>query len=354
MQDATCSLKAPSLIHHGWTLPTTPDLDHRTDEASPIPDASHSDMSQQDRQSGAEQSYGAVVSSLNRLSLSASDANSPSGLSCPPPTLMTSAVTSGYSGWPVDNDLFQSSSAVAPSLPNFPVSTSGIPGISTNGLHSPFSTSATQLQPSSTYRRAITGHPSIVPTTVDTYGAAASLAAANGGNRAAFTSWTNPNPAQTLNWLQQAGRPGPLPTRFGPVHHGRSMSVQNINMTGNSAAIPTRKSPNQYISRGGGGSAGIFGGLPASMTGYNGQQGARAPSFLPQLDQYGSRHPDIDEKSLLAGLSQDVASTAGLEAQWLDLIRSAVQDQVRGLSGASCGWPFNQQQFDHSRQSAKG
>jgi len=29
-------------------------------------------------------------------------------------------------------------------------------------------------------------------------------------------------------------------------------------------------------------------------------------------------------------LCQDAAASAGLEAQWLDLIRSAVQDQFRG------------------------
>jgi hypothetical protein len=73
------------------------------------------------------------------------------------------------------------------------------------------------------------------------------------------------------------------------------MSVQNINLTGNAAA-PQRKMGNQYMSRGAGG---IFGGTPALS-------GVGIPARGPAqgADQFGTRYPGIDEKSLLASLGQ--------------------------------------------------
>ena len=272
MQEATCTLKSPA-VHHGWAVPSTPEADSRPEKAS-----SASPVEAQERQQ-SEASLNAVVSSLGRLALSSTDA-SPSAV---PVSVVTSA---GYAAWPpVDGDLLQSSgllcTTAAPGLQN----TSMVSGaVGANGLRSPFSSSTSQLlQQQSMPRRAITGHTS-VPVPPESFGAVPSTAASR-------PAWNNQ--AQAINWLQ-ASRPGPLPTRFGgSVHHGRSMSVQNINMTGNSSIQSRKSSSNQYGN-------GMFGTVP-SMSGYTGQ--SRSP-YLPQVDQMGLRYSDIDEKAVLGGLNQ--------------------------------------------------
>lgn len=225
----------------------------------------------------------AVVSSLGRLALSSTDASP-----VVPVSVVTSAPSAGYTAWPpVDGDLLQPtgllSTTSASGLQNSPM-VSGAVG--PNTLRSPFSSSTSQLlqQQQGVPRRAITGHTSIpVPAAPDNYGAVPSTAS----SRPAWNSQ-----AQAVNWLQ-ASRPGPLPTRFGSVHHGRSMSVQNINVTGNSSIQSRKSSSNQYGN-------GMFGTVP-SMSGYAGQ--SRSP-YLPQVDQMGLRYSDVDEKSVLGALNQ--------------------------------------------------
>jgi len=273
MQEATCALKSAA-VHHGWALPSTPESDTRPEKTS-----SASPVEAPERQQ-SDPGLNAVVSSLGRLALSSAD-SVPSAVPVP---IVTSAALAGYAGWPpVDGDLLQSGgllcTASTATLQNTPM-VSGAVGA--NGLRSPFSSSTSQLlQQQSMPRRAITGHTSI-PVPPDNFGAVPSTASSR-------PTWNNQ--AQAINWLQ-ASRPGPLPTRFGSVHHGRSMSVQNINMTGNSS-IQSRKSSNQYGN-------GIFGNVP-SVPGYAGQ--GRSP-YLPQVDQLGLRYSDIDEKSVLGGLNQ--------------------------------------------------
>jgi len=281
MQEATCALKSPA-VHHPWALQSSPvaEADTRQEKASstsPVVEVS-------ERQPSEPGSLNAVVSSLGRLALSSTDA----GPAVVPVSVVTSAPTAGYTGWPpVDGDLLQStgllSSTSAAGLQNSAM-VSGAVGA--NGLRSPFSSSTSQLlqQQPTVPRRAITGHTSIpVAAPADNYGAVPSTAS----SRPAWNSQ-----AQAVNWLQ-ASRPGPLPTRFGSVHHGRSMSVQNINVTGNSS-IQSRKSSNQYGN-------GMFGTVP-SMSGYVGQ--SRSP-YLPQMDQMGLRYSElVDEKSVLGALNQ--------------------------------------------------
>ena len=266
MQEATCALKSPA-VHHGWTLPSTPESDARPEKA-----LSASPVEAPERQQN-EAGLNAVVSSLGRLALSSADTTLPA---VPP------ASSAAYAGWPpVDGDLLQSSGLLCTT------STAGLQNssaaVGANGLRSPFSSSTSHLlQQPSVPRRAITGHAS-VPVPPDNFGAVPSTAS----SRPAWNSQ-----AQAINWLQ-ASRPGPLPTRFGSVHHGRSMSVQNINMTGNSSVQSRKSSSNQYGN-------GMFGAVP-SMSGYTGQ--SRSP-YLPQVDQMGLRYSDIDEKSVLGGLNQ--------------------------------------------------
>ena len=188
--------------------------------------------------------------------------------------MVTSASSAGYAAWPpVDGDLLQTSGLLsATSVAGLPNASMVSGAVGANGLRSPFSSSTSHLlQQQSVPRRAITGHAS-VPVPPDSFGAVPSTAA----SRPAWNSQ-----AQAINWLQ-ASRPGPLPTRFGSVHHGRSMSVQNINMTGNSSLQSRKSSSNQYGN-------GMFGTVP-SMSGYTGQ--SRSP-YLPQVDQMGLRYSDI-------------------------------------------------------------
>jgi len=274
MQEATCALKSPA-VHHGWALTSTPEADTRQEKAS-----STSPVEVQERQQ-SDPGLNAVVSSLGRLALSATD-TSPSAV---PVSVVTSVSSAGYAGWPpVDGDLLQSSGLLSTTSAAGLQNTSMVSGaVGANGLRSPFSSSTSQLlQQQSVPRRAITGHTSI-PVPPDNYGAVPSTAT----SRPAWNSQ-----AQAVNWLQ-ASRPGPLPTRFGSVHHGRSMSVQNINITGNSSIQSRKSSSNQYGN-------GMFGTVP-SMSGYAGQ--SRSP-YLPQVDQMGLRYSDIDEKSVLGGLNQ--------------------------------------------------
>jgi len=274
MQEATCALKSPA-VHHGWALSSTPEADTRQEKAS-----STSPVEVQERQQ-SEPGLNAVVSSLGRLALSSSD-SSPSAV---PVSVVTSASSAGYAAWPPgDGDLLQSGGLLSTTSAAGLQNTSMVSGaVGANGLRSPFSSSTSQLlQQPSVPRRAITGHASI-PVPPDSYGAVPATAT----SRPAWSSQ-----AQAVNWLQ-ASRPGPLPTRFGSVHHGRSMSVQNINITGNSSIQSRKSSSNQYGN-------GMFGTVP-SMSGYTGQ--GRSP-YLPQMDQMGLRYSDIDEKSVLGGLNQ--------------------------------------------------
>jgi len=271
MQEATCTLKSPA-VHHGWTLPSTPETDARQEKAS-----STSPVEAQQSEAGLN----AVVSSLGRLALCSAD-TSPSAV---PASTVTSALSASYAGWPaVDGDLLQSSGLLCTTATAGLQNTSMVSGaVGANGLRSPFSSSTSQLlQQQSIPRRAITGHTS-VPVPSDSFGTVPSTATSR-------PAWNNQT--QAINWLQ-ASRPGPLPTRFGSVHHGRSMSVQNINMTGNSSIQSRKSSSNQYGN-------GMFGTVP-SMSGYTGQ--SRSP-YLPQVDQMGLRYSDIDEKSVLGGLNQ--------------------------------------------------
>ena len=265
MQEATCALKSPA-VHHGWALQSTPESDTRPEKAS-----STSPVEAPERQQN-EAGLSAVVSSLGRLALSSTDTTLPA----------LPVSSAGYAGWPpVDGDLLQSGGLLSTTSTAGLQNTSG--AIGANGLRSPFSSSTSQLlQQQSVPRRAITGHTS-VPVPPDNFGAVPSTAS----SRPAWNSQ-----AQAVNWLQ-ASRPGPLPTRFGSVHHGRSMSVQNINMTGNSSIQSRKSSSNQYGN-------GMFGTVP-SMSGYAGQN--RSP-YLPQVDQMGLRYSDIDEKSALGRLNQ--------------------------------------------------
>jgi len=268
MQEATCALKSAA-VHHGWALPSTPESDTRPEKAS-----SASPVEAPERQQN-EAGLNAVVSSLGRLTLSSTDTT----LSAVPVSSVSSA---GYAGWPpVDGDLLQTSGLLCTTSTAGLQNASGAVGA--NGLRSPFSSSTSQLlQQQNVPRRAITGHTS-VPVPPDNFGAVPSTASSR-------PAWNNQ--AQAINWLQ-ASRPGPLPTRFGSVHHGRSMSVQNINMTGNSSIQSRKSSSNQYGN-------GMFGTVP-SMSGYAGQ--SRSPYF-PQVDQMGLRYSDIDEKPVLGGLNQ--------------------------------------------------
>ena len=274
MQEATCALKSPA-VHHGWALPSTPEAEKRPEKAS-----SASPVEVLERQQ-SEPGLNAVVSSLGRLALSSTDP----GPSAVPVSVVTSASSAGYAAWPpVDGDLLQTSGLLsATSVAGLPNASMVSGAVGANGLRSPFSSSTSHLlQQQSVPRRAITGHAS-VPVPPDSFGAVPSTAA----SRPAWNSQ-----AQAINWLQ-ASRPGPLPTRFGSVHHGRSMSVQNINMTGNSSLQSRKSSSNQYGN-------GMFGTVP-SMSGYTCQ--SRSP-YLPQVDQMGLRYSDIDEKSVLGGLNQ--------------------------------------------------
>ena len=276
MQEATCALKS-SAVHHGWALQSTPEADTRQEKAS-----STSPVEVQERQQ-SEPGLNAVVSSLGRLALSSTD-TSPSAV---PVSIVTSASSAGYAAWPpVDGDLLQPGGLLSTTSAAGLQNTSMVSGaVGANGLRSPFSSSTSQLlQQQSVPRRAITGHASI-PVPPDNYGAVPSTAT----SRPAWNSQ-----AQAVNWLQ-ASRPGPLPTRFGSVHHGRSMSVQNINITSNSSIQSRKSSSNQYGN-------GMFGTVP-SMSGYTGQ--SRSP-YLQQMDQMGLRYSDIDEKSVLGGLNQVV------------------------------------------------
>jgi hypothetical protein len=276
MQDATCSIKTPA-VHHNWTLPNVAEANHHAEEAAAAASGSETvSLDQPDRQA-VDVTLNAVASSLSRLALSTPDV-SPPGLSS------SLATTSGYGGWPNDSDLFQASgflSTPSSGLPNLSMST-GSNGIGANSIRQPFSASSSQQQQQ---RRAITGHMPLSAT--DSFGINPST---NGAP--SYTSWANQVP--TLSWLQ-ANRTGPVPTRFGPVHHGRSMSVQNINLTGNASA-PSRKFGNQFLSRGGG----IFGATP-SMS--NISVPGRT-QFQPQADQFAGRYAGIDEKSILASLGQ--------------------------------------------------
>jgi len=274
MQEATCALKSPA-VHHGWALPSTSESDSRQEKAS-----SASPVEAPDRQQN-ETSLNAVVSSLGRLALSSTD-TTPSAV---PVSIVTSVPSASYAAWPpVDGDLLQTSGLLCTASTAGLQNTSVVSGaVGANGLRSPFSSSTSQLlQQQSMPRRAITGHAS-VPVPPDNFGAVPSTAS----SRPAWNSQ-----AQAINWLQ-GSRPGPLPTRFGSVHHGRSMSVQNINMTGNSSIHSRKSSSNQYGN-------GMFGTVP-SVSGYAGQ--TRSP-YLPQVDQLGVRYSDIDEKSVLGGLNQ--------------------------------------------------
>jgi len=274
MQEATCALKSPA-VHHGWALSSTPEADTRQEKAS-----STSPVEVQERQQ-SEPGLNAVVSSLGRLALSSTDSSS----SVVPVSVVTAASSAGYAAWPPgDGDLLQSGGLLSTTSAAGLQNTSMVPGaVGANGLRSPFSSSTSHLlQQQSVPRRAITGHASI-PVHPDNYGPVPSTVS----SRPAWNSQ-----AQAVNWLQ-ASRPGPLPTRFGSVHHGRSMSVQNINITGNSSIQSRKSSSNQYGN-------GMFGTVP-SMSGYAGQ--SRSP-YLPQVDQMGLRYSDIDEKSVLGGLNQ--------------------------------------------------
>jgi len=267
MQEATCALKSPA-VHHGWALPSTPESDTRQEKAS-----SASPVETLERQQN-EAGLNAVASSLGRLALSSTD----TAHSAVPASSVSSA---SFAGWPPVGGDLQSSGLLCTTSSAGLQNQSGAVGA--NGLRSPFSSSTSQLlQQQTVPRRAITGHTS-VPVPPDNFGAVPSTAS----SRPAWSSQ-----AQAINWLQ-ASRPGPLPTRFGSVHHGRSMSVQNINMTGNSSIQSRKSTLNQYGN-------GMFGTVP-SMSGYTGQ--SRSP-YLPQVDQMGLRYSDIDEKSVLGGLNQ--------------------------------------------------
>jgi len=274
MQEATCTLKSPA-VHHGWALASTPEAETRPEKAS-----NTSPVETQDRQP-VDAGLNAVVSSLGRLALSSTD-TSPSSI---PVSVVTAASSAGYAAWPpVDGDVLQPSGLLSTTSTSGLQNSSMVSGaVGANGLRSPFSSSTSQLlQQQSMPRRAITGHTS-VPVPPDSFGPVPSTATSR-------PTWNSQ--AQAINWLQ-ASRPGPLPNRFGSVHHGRSMSVQNINMTGNSSIQSRKSSSNQYGN-------GMFGTVP-SMSGYTGQN--RSP-YLPQVDQMGLRYSDIDEKSVLGGLNQ--------------------------------------------------
>lgn len=272
MQEATCALKSPA-VHHGWAVTSTSEAD-----SQPAKTSSASPVEVQERQQ-SETSLNAVVSSLSRLALSSTDSTS----SAIPASVMMSASSTGYAVWPpVDGDIPQSSGLLCTTSSAGLQNTSMVSGaVGANGLRSPFSSSTSQLlQQPSMPRRAITGH---TPVPQESFGVGPS-------NATSRPPWNSQ--AQAINWLQ-VSRPGPLPTRFGSVHHGRSMSVQNISMTGNSSIQSRKSSSNQYGN-------GMFGTIP-SMSGYTGQ--SRSP-YLPQVDQLGFRCSDIDEKSVLGGLNQ--------------------------------------------------
>jgi len=295
MQEATCTLKSPA-VHHGWALPSTPEADTRPEKGSSV-----SPVEAQERQQ-SEAGLNAVVSSLGRLALSSTD-TSPSAV---PVSVVTSVSSSGYPAWPpVDGDL-QSSGLLCTTSAAGLQNTSMVSGaVGANGLRSPFSSSTSHLlQQQNVPRRAITGHASI-PVPPDGFGAVPSTAA----SRPAWNSQ-----AQAINWLQ-ATRPGPLPTRFGSVHHGRSMSVQNINMTGNSSIQSRKSSSSQYGN-------GMFGTVP-SVSGYTGQ--SRSPYF-PQLDPMGLRFSDIDEKSVLGGLNQvrHFECSSKQASYWVQFLKSVL------------------------------
>jgi len=274
MQEATCTLKSPA-AHHGWAaLPSTPAAETRPEKGLSVSPVEAPDHQQN------EAGLNSVVSSLGRLALSSVDTSPPAV----PVSAVTAASSSSYAAWPpLDGDL-QSGGLLCTNSTTALHNASMVSGaVSANGLRSPFSSSTSHLlQQQSVPRRAITGHAS-VPVPPDGFGAVPSTAA----SRPAWNSQ-----AQAINWLQ-ASRPGPLPTRFGSVHHGRSMSVQNINMTGNSSVQSRKTSSSQYGN-------GMFGNVP-SMSGYMGQ--SRSP-YLPHVDQMGLRYSDIDEKSVLGGLNQ--------------------------------------------------
>lgn len=330
MQDATCSLKTTA-VHHSWALQNVADSGlHSDDPVLAVPRSEPASLDQTDRQT-VDAALNTVASSLSRLALSTPDV-SPPGL----PSSLAAAATSGHVGWPNDSELFQASgflSSGSNGLPSMSLAsgTNGIGGI--NGMRQSFSANPSQQQ----QRRAITGH--IQQSANEAFGMNPSTNSIPQGS-----SWSN-NQMPAMNWLQTSSRTAAMPTRFGPVHHGRSMSVQNINLTGNASA-PSRKFGNQYLSRGGG----VFGAGPSASN--YGVQGRT--SYQPSADQYVGRYGGVDEKSILASLTQEVQPTGGLEAQWLDLIRSAVQEQVRGMSGMNTNsWSFNQH-ADYSRQMNKG